>query len=561
MAAAASSFRRAQTVPEGLRVGNVDAGTAAALATTAPPSALARSKTGGVQLHVQLVESSQSAATTSAPAAAPEPPAKVTRQPTQSELVASEKAKRAAASKNVAATMRRNALAFQEADVDGDQKLEFDEWVSMLPATMRERRTVDQLRQIFNVADLDGDGTISLDEFFLWTLSLAAMQGGTSAETTLQRFSKSGNGRLDELEFTKACEHLGMGEFAHELFAQLPKDASRTVSYRELLKQIETAEHSREMKNFVMAAAWEMSTADAALVTRDDLTKGWSFDGHDAESARRALNALLHEKGVKLSSLFVKMDTDKNNQLSKEEFFGAFRDVLGFEGPTRIMREIFNAIDSSADGVIGFEEFNAWLRGRRTMVLERRLAAKSLTFHELLADGDDVEWDEPRLRFEIAKLISDSGTHPTDVFQRYDLDGDGTLSKKEFLMGMKTLVVDPADPRSSDVWYEVVRSSVTDAFHLIIEREHERQQELKSKGIALAIKPAGEVSFDYVQFISWLDPKDTVSKRTPSAHTCARMHRHERREKPSAILVSLAHTHARARLSFRKTNCGQVLRR
>lgn len=377
-----------------------------------------------------------------------------------------------------------------------------------------------------------------------------------------------------------------MGENAHELFAQLPKDASRTISYRELLKQVESVDHSREMKSFVMAAAWDVAKSDAE-VAASNLTEGWSFDGNDSESARKALRQLLEEKDVKLSQVFVLMDTSRNSLMSKEEFFTAFREILGFEGPTRIMREIFSAIDSSGDGIIGFEEFNAWLKGRRTMVLERRAAAKKLAFGErcvrslsnrsctlcqpqslsrLLAacrtravhvspagyrmrttsngtpsasalrlsgssptrartqptsssdttsTGTGSEsrlpprpslqppcalW--PLLAFAACWLTFD---HHTSIVSRRD----DSLSKKEFLMGMKSLVVDPADPKSIDIWYEVVRSSVTDAFYCMIERERERKQEVRSRGIALKVEE-DENTIDYLQFISWLDPKDQL---------------------------------------------------
>lgn len=42
-----------------------------------------------------------------------------------------------------------------------------------------------------------------------------------------------------------------------------------------------------------------------------------------------------------------------------------------------------------------------------------------------LPDADDIEWDTERLRFEIIRLITDAGTHPTHVFERYDINGDG----------------------------------------------------------------------------------------------------------------------------------------
>ena len=74
---------------------------------------------------------------------------------------------------SVAASIRRQAQQFMEADQDGDQRLDFEEWMAMLPKATKQGRSVEQLRQIFSVADLDGDGTLSLDEYVYACLRLA----------------------------------------------------------------------------------------------------------------------------------------------------------------------------------------------------------------------------------------------------------------------------------------------------------------------------------------------------------------------------------------------------
>ena len=81
------------------------------------------------------------------------------RQQTQNELMEEQK------KVSVAASIRRQAQQFMEADQDGDQRLDFEEWMGMLPKATKQGRSVEQLRQIFSVADLDGDGTLSLDEY------------------------------------------------------------------------------------------------------------------------------------------------------------------------------------------------------------------------------------------------------------------------------------------------------------------------------------------------------------------------------------------------------------
>ena len=196
----------------------------------------------------QMPTTAQSAAArrtpSPSPAAEAAPPKPLVRQQTQNELMEEQK------KVSVAASIRRQAQQFMEADQDGDQRLDFEEWMGMLPKATKQGRSVEQLRQIFSVADLDGDGTLSLDEyvalalifthhmrsilplrasgltraavpstcaaycpcvrpdshalpcvlidvpcrrFFMWTLSLAAMQAGSHAEATFQRFDKDGS--------------------------------------------------------------------------------------------------------------------------------------------------------------------------------------------------------------------------------------------------------------------------------------------------------------------------------------------------------------------------------
>ena len=47
---------------------------------------------------------------------------------------------------------------FRAADADGDQMLDFDEFVSMLPERSRARHTREQMRDWFDTMDVDQSG-------------------------------------------------------------------------------------------------------------------------------------------------------------------------------------------------------------------------------------------------------------------------------------------------------------------------------------------------------------------------------------------------------------------
>ena len=95
----------------------------------------------------------------------------------------------------------------------------------------------------FDAADLDGGGTLSVDEFFFWTLSNASRQHGDEAiEAVFAKYDKDKTGRLTALEFQKACEDCGFGLVASEIFRALDTEGDGEVSYRELRNVLQRGE-------------------------------------------------------------------------------------------------------------------------------------------------------------------------------------------------------------------------------------------------------------------------------------------------------------------------------
>ena len=45
-----------------------------------------------------------------------------------------------------------------EADVDGNQLLDFDEFLALQPAEVRDKHSVESIREWFDTADADGSG-------------------------------------------------------------------------------------------------------------------------------------------------------------------------------------------------------------------------------------------------------------------------------------------------------------------------------------------------------------------------------------------------------------------
>ena len=131
--------------------------------------------------------------------------------------------------------VQRDALRFAEADKDMNLELEWDEFYRMQPLKVRHEHKPAEIREWFEEADADGDGTVSVFEFFRWTLT----RNLRGIEEIFRRYDTDMTGSLDELEFQRVAEDMGFGTVAHEMFMSLDDDLSGTVSYRELLSSLQ----------------------------------------------------------------------------------------------------------------------------------------------------------------------------------------------------------------------------------------------------------------------------------------------------------------------------------
>ena len=127
--------------------------------------------------------------------------------------------------------VQRDALRFAEADVDDSLGLSWDEFLKMQPPSVREHHSVGEIRTWFESADINGDGTVSVSEFFTWTLTKGAYHGGIhSIEAVFRRYDSRCDGSLDEREFQQFADDVGFGAVAHDLFMGLDSDNSGVIS-------------------------------------------------------------------------------------------------------------------------------------------------------------------------------------------------------------------------------------------------------------------------------------------------------------------------------------------
>ena len=389
--------------------------------------------------------------------------------------------------------MREAALAFLEADENGDGVLDFKEFqvaIHRLRSKTRlpeedaaERLKSDetrQLRKLFEEIDHDKSGLIEADEYFIWSLDVATRMG-CGLEAFFERYDTGGEGTLDAHEFSLAVEDLGFSAtFAHDLFLELDDDNSGSISYTELTSTLKErlGSISNESKKFLTtlsfegAAKWDASQKMEASSGRSNrrLGDGTDGDGHnddngddvaetslvgfrdswvntstwkdtlvgpDAESLRRQLSSAMRSNSMRDSDLYNLLvmplvTGDPTQPLTRQVFtIGMLR--LGYSGPRKMLVSLYKRIDKDCSGIIGFSELREWTIGRVTRIKAARYV-NILTGRTDKATLQTLTWDREQLRRELVAMLQRVELAPLDLVRAWDHSNDLTYSRREFLV-------------------------------------------------------------------------------------------------------------------------------
>lgn len=191
--------------------------------------------------------------------------------------------------------------------------LDFEEWYAMMPSRVRNSYPAATTRKWFDAAERTVPAApsadhLSINDFFLWTLSDRATAYGTaSLELAFAEYDKQPaymgrGGLLDREEFAVVCKAMGFAPHAAAIFKSLDKDGSGEIGYEELTEAIETegcSDISLESKRFLIALAWTSASSGCsnaseggrppALSNHSQTVRayaaGWRIKGHDQPTA------------------------------------------------------------------------------------------------------------------------------------------------------------------------------------------------------------------------------------------------------------------------------------
>ena len=318
----------------------------------------------------------------------------------------------------------QSARRFADADTDGDMKLDFDEFVAMQPAAMREKTPLADFKLWFDSADADGNGSLSIGEYFIWTLHSASEKHGEDAlSKAFAKYDPDNSGRIDLIEFQKACDDVGFGLAAHQIFRALDPDGSGNISYRELSSATHLSGLGTDTQRMFTSLIHETDEARQAE-TRRVINANFSIDGaYGVTGVCRQMQQALKDSGACVVDLIKKfdvrqpvsisgsgpshpccppcllaqmpldrnrvkldrnrdqldrnrvkldrdrdkldrvrapqIDADRTLSIDSMEFFRAMKSHFGYTGPLDVLDRVFAFLDTDASGQIGFDELYA----------------------------------------------------------------------------------------------------------------------------------------------------------------------------------------------------------
>jgi len=386
---------------------------------------------------------------------------------------------------------------------------------------VRQEFCNDEIHRWFVAADLDGNGTLSIDEYFKWSLSKSSTFHGEKAILGMFRqYDKDGSGLLDAVEFEKVCRDVGFGDVARDIFLALDHDHSGTIAYQEFVaslkdEKVQDVDAKRMLATIVQTYGVETSRPAGQQRPAIDTT-AWVIRGSDSSTVQKEMQALLQSSGGYVTDIIKLFDEDVTAKLTIDDvdFFKTMRSKFGFGGPKHVLDEVFRALDEDGDGSIGFDELYEFVRGTKHSLDSRRHihARKSSMSLEVDPQPDrhtgklifpslhDVIWSPEVLRCLIKQMLARCRLSPVDLLRAWDIDDrNGYINTNEFLRGVRRLLKGP----DLQLWENEVKDTTVLAFDEIL-----RNFSGDTKG------GRAERFFGIVRLVQWIE-RDATSPSLP----------------------------------------------
>ena len=168
------------------------------------------------------------------------------------------------------------------------------------------------------------------------------------------------------------------------------------------------------------------------------LLQGFDVDEDSDKSVADQLRDALSQSSTRVIELFRDWDTDGNGMVSKEEFHKAMG-LLGFNVPAEDIDILFDSWDPDGSGLLSLGELKQVLKDHKAAARISEYKAKEAKRKSLLRGFDIDEDSDKSVAEQLREALSKSAVRVIDLFNDWDTDGNGKISKEEFRKAMGLL--------------------------------------------------------------------------------------------------------------------------
>ena len=240
-------------------------------------------------------------------------------------------------------------------------------------------------------------------------------------------------------------------------------------------------------------------------------TSGWKMTGDDIESVQLSLRRILLQSGVCVADMMRVFGAESKAtfggllhlRIGEVAFRRCLRNKCGYRGPSAILTDVFNALDTDFSGELGFDELYEFIKGSRHALDPRDRPAMDMQLE--LPRGtsmDDIAWDVDVLRAAIIGMLARCRVGPPALLRRIKAGRRG-LRRHDFLQKMwETFFMH--EEEAEDLWTHEVGQVLEDTYDTLL-NTIKRENFLGRVGI--------------VHFARWLDVRNQPA--IPPSWSCS----------------------------------------
>ena len=359
--------------------------------------------------------------------------------------------------------IRHNAMEYHTHDLDGDEKLSYDEFSNLIREREIGVHSEVVLEYRFHELDPGDTGFVHVADYILYSLQDALVRSGLRSLDVFMAFDEDGSGEVSVGEFRKTLRAWGFKVSKAELDAAFAKldfvDQSGNISYLELHRMLRRRP----------ALPGDKKQREIAIASRQprEYRRGTELEGkleleaasleavEDAQQLKEQLRDLLSRHVTRMMDLLRTWDEDNSGTIDKTEWRQALRS-LGVKLKRDAIDGLFDSFDADQSGELDYHELSKYLRPRSPkpqspnadrlsaaeaarQAMDNKNATKARNLNGLVLEQNMDRSNNMSVVDQLEAAIRRKKVRLVHLFTEWDEDGNGHLTKEELLSALKKL--------------------------------------------------------------------------------------------------------------------------